>query len=87
MLPNIKKSRLIRFIGNLQASLMKKHLTPVEKQSDVGLIILTNSLNCNKNCTQRADKSITALFKIKRSFHIYSSARRNPPTSRSTAYG
>ena len=79
MQPNVKKSRLLGIKGDFKASLLKKNLSSVNSQRDLGLIV-SNKLTWNENCS-RTSKAISALFQIKRSLTMKSSV-----TTRLNAY-
>ena len=61
MMPNIKNSTILNLRGEQSATLMKKSLSNVQIQRDLGVMI-SNNLSWNENSNRRATKAMGAFF-------------------------
>ena len=66
MKPNVKKTHLLNFKGDLRAKLSGYDITNCSTQRDLGLIVAEN-LNWSSNCELRSTNAMRAFFQVKRS--------------------
>ena len=67
---NAKKYSLVVIKGEMTAPLQNQEVTRSCLQRDLGLLV-SNSLSWTENCTTRSNKSVRALFKIRRNVQAH----------------